>query len=104
MTSEEILNRLIDKGHDAYKHNFRKYCPTVARMLDKKVPVEINGQEYRCWQELVIDNIGQLIQEYCQGMQVEVVLDMNNSFLSVDEITEADEEIIMTKIKGMVAK
>ena len=102
LTTEEILTRLIEKGHDAYRRNFRKYCPTVYRMLEKKQPVTLNNVEYRCWKELVVVNIANLIQEYLPNSQCEVILDMNNSQLLVNDLTSEDEKTILTKLKEMI--
>lgn len=101
LTTEEILTRLIEKGHDAYRRNFRKFCPTIYRMLERKQTVTLNNQEYRCWQELVIVNIANLIQEYLPDTQCEVILDMNNSQLLINDLTQEDEKIILTKLNEM---
>ena len=102
LTTEEILTRLIEKGHDAYRRNFRKFCPTIYRMLEKKQPVTLNNVEYRCWKELVVVNIANLIQEYLPDTQCEVILDMNNSQLLVNELSIEDEKTILTKLKEMI--
>ena len=102
LTTEEILSRLIEKGHYAYRRNFRKFCPTIYRMLERKQTVTLNNQEYRCWQELVIVNIANLIQEYLPDTQCEVILDMNNSQLLVNELSIEDEQTILTKLKEMI--
>ena len=102
LTTEEILSRLIEKGHDAYRRNFRKFCPTIYRMLERKQTVTLNNQEYRCWQELVIVNIANLSQEYLPDTQCEVILDMNNSQLLVNELSIEDEQTILTKLKEMI--
>ena len=101
LTTEEILSRLIEKAHYCYRRNFRKYCPTVYRMLEKKQPVTLNNVEYRCWKELVVVNIANLIQEYLPNSQCEVILDMNNSQLLINDLTPDDEKIILTKLNEM---
>lgn len=102
LTTEEILSRLIEKGHDAYRRNFRKFCPTIYRMLERKQTVTLNNVEYRCWKELVVVNIANLIQEYLPDTQCEVILDMNNSQLLVNELSIEDEKTILTKLKEMI--
>ena len=100
-SSEDILNKLIEKAHYCYRRNFSKYCPTVYRMLEKKQPVTLNNVEYRCWKELVVVNIANLIQEYLPNSQCEVILDMNNSQLLINDLTPDDEKIILTKLNEM---
>lgn len=101
-SSEDILNKLIEKAHYCYRRNFRKFCPTIYRMLEKKQPVTLNNVEYRCWKELVVVNIANLIQEYLPDTQCEVILDMNNSQLLVNELSIEDEKTILTKLKEMI--
>lgn len=102
MESTEIINRLIEKGHYCYKRNFRKFCPQISRMLDRKQPVTLNETEYRCWRELVVHCMGNMIQEYLPNAQCEVILDMNESMLVIDHVTEKDEQIIMTQLQKML--
>lgn len=102
MTTEEILEHLMECGHRFYKKNFRRYCPTIARMLDRKQEISINGQPYRCWQELVVHNIGILIQDYIPHSQCEAVLEMNDSRLLIQELTAEDEKIIMEKLQNLI--
>lgn len=70
-------------------------------MLEKKQPVTLNNVEYRCWKELVVVNIANLIQEYLPDSQCEVILDMNNSQLLINDLTPDDEKIILTKLNEM---
>lgn len=74
----------------------------VARMLDRKEPVEINGQTYNCWQELIVVTCANIIAEYCPDIEIEVELDGNDSTLDV-VLTEEDEKVITSKIYQMVA-
>lgn len=100
--SERIISRLMIVGNEAYKKNFRKYCPTVARILDRKEPVEIEGQEYTCWRELVIVNMAKIIAEYCPDIEIEIELDGNNSELKA-VLSNKDEEVLKNIIDKMVA-
>lgn len=102
MQNEEIIERLLDKAYTCYKRAFRKHCPLVARMLDRKESVEIEGQMYSCWQELIVVTCANIIAEYCPDIEIEVELDGNNSTLNVS-LTEEDEKIIGSKIYDMVA-
>lgn len=101
MTSETILTTLIDKAYFYYKKNFRKYCPSVARLLDRKKPVEFNGIEYHCWKEVVIHNLSNLIQEYFPDIEIEVELNNNDSCMTLN-ITPEEEQAINSKIYPMI--
>lgn len=100
--SERIISSLMIVGNEAYKKNFRKYCPTLARMLDRKEPVEIEGQEYTCWRELVVVNMAKIIADYCPDIEIEIELDGNNSELKA-VLSDKDEEVLKNVINKMVA-
>lgn len=105
MTEEEseiIISRLMIVGNEAYKKNFRKYCPTLARMLDRHETVEIEGQEYTCWRELVVVNMAKIIADYCPDIEIEIELDGNNSELKA-VLSDKDEEVLKNVINKMVA-
>lgn len=102
MTDETIIEKLLDKAYICYKREFRRRCPGIARMLDRKEKVELNGQVYNCWSELIVTTCGQIIADYCPDAEVEVELDGNDSTLHA-VLTDKDEEVLNTKIKEMVA-
>lgn len=100
--SERIISRLMIVGNEAYKKNFRKYCPKLSRMLDRHETVEIEGQEYTCWRELVVVNMAKIIAEYCPDIEIEINLDGNNSTISAI-LSDRDEEVMKNIIDKMVA-
>ena len=102
MTEEKIIELLLIKANECYKRVFRQRCPKIARMLDRKEPVELNGRVYNCWRELIVTTCGQIIADYCPEIEVEIELDGNASTINA-KLSEADAEIIQTKIKDMVA-
>lgn len=102
MTNEKIIEELLIKANDCYKRAFRDKCPILERMLDRKQTVEIQGEQFNCWRELIVVTCAKIINDYCPDSQVEVELDGNNSNLNVI-LSDKDEEILQTKIKEMVA-
>lgn len=101
MTSEDIIAKLLQKGYEGYKKNFRKYCPALSRKLDRKETIEFDGQEYNGWQELVVVNIAKIIAEYCPDIEIEIELDGNNSELRA-VLSDKDEEVLNNVITRMV--
>lgn len=101
MTDEKIIEKLLEKANICYKHAFRKQCPRIARMLDRKETVTLNGQDYNCWTELIVTTCGRIINDYCPDAEVEVELDGNNSSLHAI-LSDKDEEVLSTKIQAMV--
>ena len=102
MTSETIIEKLLDKAFICYKKAFRQNCPMVGRMLDRKEPVEIGGTEYTCWRELIVVTCGNIINDYCPDAEIEVEMDGNDSTIKA-VLSDEDEKIIQTVIKNMVA-
>jgi len=101
MTNEKIIEELLIKANDCYKKQFRKRCPMIARMLDRKETVTIQGEQYTCWRELIIVTCGKIINDYCPDAEVEIEVDGNNSNLNVI-LSDEDEKVLQTKIKEMV--
>lgn len=101
MTDEKIIEKLLEKANICYKRAFRKQCPRIARMLDRKETVTLNGQDYNCWTELIVTTCGSIINDYCPDAEVEIELDGNNSSLHAI-LSDKDEEVLATKIQAMV--
>lgn len=101
MTNEKIIEKLLEKANTCYKRVFRKQCPRIARMLDRKETVTIQGQSYTCWMELIVTTCGKIINDFCPDAEVEIELDGNNSSLHAI-LSEKDEEVLSTKIKSMI--
>lgn len=102
MNNEIIIEKLLDKAFKCYKRAFVRNCPMVARMLDRKEPVEIDGTEYTCWRELIIVTCGNIINDYCPDAEIEVEMNGNDSTIKA-VLSDADEKILQTVIKDMVA-
>lgn len=101
MPEEEIIELLLIKANACYIRVFRKNCPRIARMLDRKETVTIQGQEYKCWTELIVTTCGKIINDFCPDAEVEIELDGNNSSIHA-KLSDKDIEILNSKIKSMV--
>lgn len=91
MTTESMLEELMDKSYYFIKNTFRKKIPAVARALDRHLPVEVNGETYTYWNELACVESAKIINDRCPDISVEVELDGNNSRIVFPDIT--DEQI-----------
>ena len=101
MPEEEIIELLLEKANICYKRVFRKECPRISRMLDRKETVTLNGQDYNCWAELIVTTCGRIINDYCPDAEIEIELDGNNSSIHA-KLSDKDIEVLNSKIKSMV--
>lgn len=62
-------------------------------MLDRHEPVEICGETFRTWRELAVYAMAEYIQEIMPNADVSVVMDGNNSTLSVSVDEEEQREL-----------
>lgn len=86
-----MLDELLDKSYHCIKKSFRSEIPAVARALDRHEPVEVNGETYTYWTELVTVTTANIINSRCPEISLEVELDGNSSRLVFPDIT--DEQI-----------
>jgi len=91
MTTEELIENFINAGVDAYKKNYRN--SKQGRMLDRHEPVEICGETFRTWRKLAVYSMAEHIQEIMPNADVSVVMDGNNSTLSVSVDEEEQREL-----------
>lgn len=91
MTTESMLEELLDKSYYFIKNTFRQKIPAVARALDRHAPVEFNGETYTYWNELACVESAKIINDRCPEISVEVELDGNNSRIVFPDLT--DEQI-----------
>lgn len=91
MTTEELIETFISAGVDAYKKNYRN--SPQGRKLDRHIPVEICGETFSTWRELAVYAMAAHIQEIMPNADVSVVMDGNNSTLSVSVSEEEQREL-----------
>lgn len=88
MTTENMLEELLDKSYYFIKNTFRQKIPAVARALDRHLPIEVNGETYTYWKELVCVETAGIINQRCPDISLEVELDGNDSRLVFPDITD----------------
>lgn len=86
MTTEDMIKQIYEYSYKAYKYS--RKCPEGIK-LDRKEPVEIDGQIFTCWKEYVMFRVAQYLQDKVPYATVEVSLDGNNSNI---ELTCSDDE------------
>lgn len=87
MTTQELIETFINEGMYAFKKNHRD--SKNGRMLDRHQPCVIEGNTFTCWRELIVYAICKYIQEQMPDVDVECILDGNDSTV---ELTLSDEE------------
>lgn len=91
MTTEDMIETVIEDGVRAYRKNYRN-CPEGIR-LQMHQPVERYGVTFTCWREYTVYKMAQYILEECPGIEAEVVLDGNNSSLQISLDDEQQKEL-----------
>lgn len=89
MTTEEMVETLIQNGIKAYKKlnkNTRE-----ATLLNQQKEVEIEGINFSCWREYAVYKTGEQLQELLPYAKVQVNLDKNNSSLEL-EIDDTEQK------------
>ena len=91
MTTEDLIESFISAGVDAFKKNYRR--TRQGRMLDRHTPVEICGQTFSCWRELAVYGMADYISDVLPDVEVECILDGNNSTLSLELTCEQQRKL-----------
>ena len=81
MTTEDLIEKFISEGVDAYKKNSRNCLE--ARRLNRHEPVEVDGYEFRYWREYVVYRMAEYIKGKLPDSDVEVELDGNDSMIRI---------------------
>lgn len=87
MTTDEMIEKIIDGGVKAYKKN-SKGCKEWD-MLNRHETVVIDGVEFNYWREYGVYKTAEYLKEKLPDCNIEVTLDGNNSTLN---ITMSDKE------------
>lgn len=99
MTTEEMIETLIQDAIKVYKHRYSKTW--VGRQLQRHNPVKLDGIEFSYWREWAIYKTGQYLRELCPELSVDVELDGNDSSVSVEGF-DNDIEDIENKLRKLV--
>lgn len=94
MTTEEMIETVIEEGVKAYRRNYRN-CPEGIR-LTMKQPVVRYGITFNCWREYAVYKMGQYLKEICPTVDIEITLDGNNSTITCSMTDE--EQLEVTKV------
>lgn len=87
MTTNDLVETFIQEAVRALKINHRHQ--KEGRMLDKHIPVEIDGCVFTTWREYATSATAEYIQELLPDADVAVTLDGNNSTI---ELSLNDDE------------
>lgn len=96
MTTEDMIERFIEEGVRAYKRNWEG--STEKSRINMHLPITFCGQEFRYWREIAVYKVGEQIHDFMPSAQVDVYIDGNDSYISV-ELTDEEQR----KLNGKMA-
>ena len=99
MSTEDMVEELIDLSYRYYKKN-SKGCREYL-MLDRKIPVDIEGVTYSCWREYVCYKVAEYIKEKCNLADVEVIFDGNDTYIDLN-ISDEDQKRLNQKMYTLI--
>lgn len=91
MTTEDLLEGLISSGVKAYKKLNKN--TSEGRKLNRHESVIIEGVEFTCWREYAVYKTAEYLSEVIPPKQVEVMLDGNNSVITITCDDKEQQEI-----------
>jgi len=97
MTTEQMIEEIIEAAYPLYKKNSRG-C-VEAYKLDRKEPVDIDGTVFSCWREYVCYKVAEYIKEKCPECSLILELDGNNTViqLEIDDTQQQRLNVVMNK-------
>ena len=95
MTTEELIEKIIDISYPIYKRNSRG-C-VEALKLDRKEPVDIDGIIFSCWREYVCFKVAEYLKENCPEAHVILELDGNNTVIQI-EVDDSQQQHLNQKM------
>lgn len=101
MTTEDLIEDVIEKGVKAYRKNYRNNEQGIR--LTRHEPVEVQGVTFTYWREYAVYKMAQYLQEICPSVSVEVILDGNDSTLKL-EIDDAEQRRINSTLYSFLKK
>ena len=91
MTTEDILEVLIQEGMKAYK-KLNRNTPT-GRKLSRKEPVEIEGITFSCWREYAVYKTAEYLKDLMPAVSLTVELDGNDTVIQLEVTSDEQREI-----------
>ena len=95
MTTEDMIEKLIDLSYKAYKKN-SKGC-LEARKLDRKEPVEIDGYTFTCWYEYICYKVCEYIKLKIPDAEIDLELDGNGTTINLS-LQDGDAQVLNNKM------
>jgi len=99
MTTEDMIEKLIELSYTAYKKNSRG-C-VESRRLDRKQPVEIDGYTFSCWREYICYKVCEYIKLKIPEAVVDLELDGNDSVISLS-MSDEEGQILNSKMYTLI--
>ena len=99
MSTEEMVERLIELCYPLYKNNSRG-C-REALYLDRKIPIDIEGITYSCWREYVCYKVAEYIKEKCGDVDVVVLFNGNDTRIELN-ISDEDQKVLNQKMYNLI--
>lgn len=82
MTTEDLIEKFISAGIDAYKKGMRG--AERGRRLDRHQPIEYDGVEFCYWREYTVYRMAEYIRDVLPDIEIEVELCGNESRLKIE--------------------
>lgn len=100
MTTEEMIEVVIEDGVKAYRNNYRNTL--TGRRLSRHEPVILEDIEFNYWREYAVYKTGKYLQEMCPTVLIDIGLDGNNSVLQVEFNTDEEEKIVTKNLQQFI--
>lgn len=100
MSTEEMIEAVIQDGVDVYRHDYRN--TKFGSRISRHEPVMIDGIEINYWRELAIYKTGKYLQQICPTVLVDIELDGNNSSIKIMINDDQDEKRIMNVLQNFL--
>ena len=92
MTTEELLEAFCNAGRHIFTTQTSKRSPEIRKLL-RHEPVMIEGVEYSCLKELVVEKTAEHIRSVLPNAEIEVELSGNDSTVTVDLTDEEKRKL-----------
>lgn len=91
MTTEDMIEQIIDLSYRKYK-KISKGCKEYD-LLNRKIPVVINGIEFTGWREYVCYKVCEFIKSKIPEAELELELNGNDSIIALEMDDEEKQKL-----------
>ena len=91
MTTEDMIERIIDLSYRKYK-KISKGCKEYD-LLNRKIPVVIDGIEFTGWREYVCYKVCEFIKNKIPEAELELELNGNDSIIALEMNDEEKQKL-----------